>query len=297
MTLFKKPWKLSDGFIFGAGLAIVGFLLQLIQGPVRWELVAFPVNLVLLILFVGFIVTVFALRKKVEFFAWLGSPAAAVPSIAWTFLMTLIMGLTAQVPQRGWLGDMVSFWPFVLCYIWMTVIVGLVAINHITRLGRSWKEIPAVLNHLGLFVTLVCATLGSADKMELEMTLHEGGTESAAVNSQGESLDTGLTVRLDDFTMETYPNGMPKRFASDVVVTSKSGKEITGVIEVNKPMEVDGWKMYQYGYDEEAGTEGEMSILQLVKNPWLPLVYAGVFMMLAGAFLMMITGFKREDTK
>ena len=237
------------------------------------------------------------MKGKVNFFAWLGSSASAVPSIACTLLMTMIMGLTAQIPERGWLGNMVTFWPFVLCYVWLTAVVGLVAVNHICRLSSSWKEIPAVLNHLGIVVTLVCATLGSADKQDLEMMLKEGGSQTVASREDGTTVQTGLSVRLNDFTMETYPSGMPKRFASDVVVTSKSGKEIPGVIEVNKPMEVDGWKMYQYGYDEEAGTESTVSILQLVKDPWLPFVYAGIFMMLAGAFLMMIVGFKREETR
>ena len=297
MSLFSKPWKLSSGFIFGGVLVVVGFLLQILAGPVRWSLLASPVNLVLLVLFIAFLVLAYAMKGKVTFFAWLGSSAAAVPSIACTLLMTMIMGLTAQIPERGWLGNMVTFWPFVLCYVWLTTVVGLVAVNHICRLSSSWKEIPAVLNHLGIVVTLVCATLGSADKQDLEMMLKEGGTQTVASREDGTTVQTGLSVRLNDFTMETYPSGMPKRFASDVVVTSKSGKEIPGVIEVNKPMEVDGWKMYQYGYDEEAGTESTVSILQLVKDPWLPFVYAGIFMMLAGAFLMMIVGFKSEETK
>ena len=95
--------------------------------------------------------------------------------------------------------------------------------------------------------------------------------------------------------METYPNGMPKRFASDVVVTGKSGKETSAVIEVNKPLKVDGWKMYQYGYDEEAGTESKISVLELVRDPWLAFVYSGIFMMLSGAFLMIFTGFNRKE--
>ena len=84
---------------------------------------------------------------------------------------------------------------------------------------------------------------------------------------------------------------------ADVVVKGKSGEETSAVIEVNKPLKIDGWKMYQYGYDEEAGVEGKMSILQMVKDPWLPLVYLGIFTMIAGAFLMMIVGFRREDVK
>ena len=297
MPLFKKPWSLVDGFIFGGALALIGLILQIILGPVDWGLLAAPVNLILLAIFLAFVAAAFIFKNKVSFFSWLGSPAAAVPSIAWALGLTIVMGLTAQIPSKGWFGNMVSFWPFVLCYIWLTVVVGLVALNHITRLGRSWKEIPAVLNHLGLFLTLVCATLGSSDKRELLMTLNEGETVTTASTEDGTTYDTGLSVRLDDFTMETWPNGMPKRFASDVVVKGKSGKEIAAVIEVNKPLKVDGWKMYQYDYDSEAGVESKKSVLQMVKDPWLPLVYAGIFTMLAGAFLMMIVGFRREEVK
>ena len=297
MPLFKKPWSLVDGFIFGGALALIGLILQIILGPVDWGLLAAPVNLILLAIFLAFVAAAFIFKNKVSFFSWLGSPAAAVPSIAWALGLTIVMGLTAQIPSKGWFGNMVSFWPFVLCYIWLTVVVGLVALNHITRLGRSWKEIPAVLNHLGLFLTLVCATLGSSDKRELLMTLNEGETVTIASTEDGTTYDTGLSVRLDDFTMETWPNGMPKRFASDVVVKGKSGKKIAAVIEVNKPLKVDGWKMYQYDYDSEAGVESKKSVLQMVKDPWLPLVYAGIFTMLAGAFLMMIVGFRREEVK
>ena len=297
MALFKKPWNLTDGFLFGGILVLMGFILQIASGPVDWELINYPVNLVLLLLCVAIVIIAFLLRKRSGFFTWLGSSEAAVPSIAWAFILTIVMGLTAQVPQRGWLGSMTTFWPFVLCYVWLTLVAGLVALDRLVGLGKNWRGIASALLHLGFFVTLVCASLGSVDKKDLEMTLHEGETVSVASDEAGNTYDTGLSVRLDDFTMEVYPSGMPKRFASDVVVTGKSGKEMTAVIEVNKPIEVDGWKMYQYGYDEEAGTESTVSVLELVKNPWLPLVYAGLFLMLAGAFLMLFTGFKREESR
>ena len=297
MTLFKKPWSLADGFIFGGGLILLGFLLQAIFGPVNWDLIASPVNLIMLLALLVLVTVVYVMREKAGFFGWLGSPEAAVPAISCALFLTIIMGLTAQIPERGWLGNMVTFWPFVICFVWLTVSVGLSAFGGIRRVVHSWKAIPYTLIHLGFFVTLVCATLGSADKRDLEMTLHEGETVSTASTEDGTSYETGLSVRLDDFTMETYPNGMPKRFASDVVVKGKSGKDITAVIEVNKPLKVDGWKMYQYGYDEEAGTESQVSILEIVKDPWLPLVYVGIFMMLAGALLMLVTGFKREEVK
>ena len=294
--MFRKPWRLTEGFILGAALVIAGLLLQNVMGPVDWDdFLTPPFEYIIAALSVGIVTIAFLLRKRVAFFGWLGSPVSAVTSIAWTMVLTMVMGLTAQVPSRGWLGNMVTFRPFVLCYSWMTVVVGIVALNHICRLGRGWKELPAVLNHLGLFTVLVCATLGSADKQVLEMPLHEGETVSEAVSESGTSYDTGLSVTLNDFVMEVWPSGMPKRFASEVVVRGRSGKDIAAVIEVNKPLKVDGWRMYQYDYDEKAGVEGKTSILQLVKDPWLPFVMAGIFMMLAGAFLMIVTGFRKEE--
>ena len=292
--MFKKPWNMAGGFIFGGLLAVAGLLLQIVRGPVNWDVLAKPVNIILLLVFSALLLTFHFLKKKVGFFAWMASPSAAVPSIAWALFLTIVMGLTAQVPSRGWLGNMIAFWPFVLVYIWLTFVVGLVALNHLGRLTKSWNEVAAVLNHLGLFVVLVCATLGSADKQTLDMTLTEGGSETTGVREDGKVVETGLSVKLNDFIMETYPNGMPKRFASDVVVRGKSGVDIPGVIDVNKPMKVDGWKMYQYDYDSEAGVDSKISVLQLVKDPWLPFVFAGIFMMLAGAFVMMIVGFKKE---
>jgi hypothetical protein len=41
--------------------------------------------------------------------------------------------------------------------------------------------------------------------------------------------------------------------------------------------------IYQYGYDESMGKYSRQSVFELVRDPWLPLVYTGIFMLLAGA--------------
>ncbi len=79
------------------------------------------------------------------------------------------------------------------------------------------------------------------------------------------------------------PPREPRKFSSDVVVFTKSGKTVHTAIEVNKPLKIEGWKIYQYSYDENKGKWSEISLLELVKDPWLWLVYAGIFMMMAGA--------------
>lgn len=260
----------------------MGLLLQVVLGPVQWDLLAWPVNIILLVLFLVMLGIMYALRRKVYLFEWMMHLGAAVPALCYALGLTIIMGFGKQ---------MLNFWPFVLSYVWLTVIAGLASINHLLRFRL--KEIPFLLNHLGLFVALIGGTLGSPDKQELLMTVNEGETEWRAETEIGGIVEPGIAIELHDFIMEEYPlqpgarMRMPKRFASEVTVyTQSGGRIINTVIDVNKPLKVEGWKIYQYGYDEQAGTESQVSILQLVKDPWIVVVYIGIYMMLAGAMLL-----------
>lgn len=95
-------------------------------------------------------------------------------------------------------------------------------------------------------------------------------------------------VRLDDRCSVVMPEREPKKYASEVTVHCESGKTVDAVIEVNKPLKVDGWKIYQYGYDESMGRWSTTSVFQLVHDPWLPYVYLGIYMMLLGALCLFL---------
>ena len=86
----------------------------------------------------------------------------------------------------------------------------------------------------------------------------------------------------------------PERYASRVHIYTKSQKNIVTTVEVNKPITVDGWKIYQLSYDEAMGRWSETSTFELVKDPWLPAVYVGIYLLLAGAILTFITSQKRR---
>ena len=62
---------------------------------------------------------------------------------------------------------------------------------------------------------------------------------------------------------------------------------------MNKPLNVDGWKIYQLSYDEALGRWSDVSIFELVKDPWLPAVYCGIALMLAGAVLLFLNSGKK----
>ena len=279
---------MKEGFLVGGGLLFTGLLLQVALGPIDWSLFAWPVNGVVLILLLASIGAMYALRRKVYAFEWMMHAGAAVPCLTYAAALTILMGLLPQVRMGGipWLSQMLSFWPFVLIWTWMMLISALAALNHLLR----WKvrEIPFLLNHLGVVVAIVSATLGNADIKSLQMTVYTDEPEWRAVDDNGTVQEPGLAIELHQFTMELYPDNTPKRFASDISVYTEDGKNLRGTVEVNKPLKVNGWKIYQYGYDVMQGPESSYSVFQLVKDPWIAWVYLGIFMMIAGALCLML---------
>ena len=111
--------------------------------------------------------------------------------------------------------------------------------------------------------------------------------------SCGNHLFPYASLRLNEKVSLIMAEREPKRYASDVMVYTQSGYSKEELIEVNKPLSVDGWKIYQLSYDETIGKWSQYSVFELVKDPWLPVVYSGIGMMLAGAVFLFISAPKK----
>ena len=98
---------------------------------------------------------------------------------------------------------------------------------------------------------------------------------------------------LEDTLFLAMTTPPPKKFASQVKVYRPDKAVLKTTIEVNKPCKVNGWKIYQSSYDTEKGRWSRHSVFELVKDPWLSVVYAGVFMLLAGSAMLFWLGKKR----
>ena len=48
------------------------------------------------------------------------------------------------------------------------------------------------------------------------------------------------------------------------------------------------------GYDEKEGRWSRLSLIEAVRDPWLPVVYCGFFMIMAGSVLFFWQGIKQE---
>lgn len=63
--------------------------------------------------------------------------------------------------------------------------------------------------------------------------------------------DLPFVLRLDQFSIDYYSTGMPKRFASDVTVQDKvTGDTFSQTIEVNHPLRYKGVAVYQASFDD-----------------------------------------------
>ena len=409
--MFNRLWKMKEGFVTGAGLILVGLALQYSVGPIDWSAFAFPINAICLVLYLAFLALIYALRHRVRLFSFFFTTEAAVPTLIYAALLTVAMGLTRQVAPHERAIDpigltrMLSFWPFVLIYGRLTGIVGLIAIRQI--LHFRLRELPSLLSHLGVFIAIVAATLGSADMERVKLTASTDMPEWRATHEQG-FLELPLAIQLEKFTIDEYPPKLliinsktgksipaknpeivlvdkhfregkllkwrirvrqnlplaapvvtsdtvryvgwgssgavtallveaqpmegdravgkplvgwvtcgsylfpfqelkltkdlslvmarrePERYASRIHVYTRSQKNIVATVEVNKPVSVDGWRIYQLSYDESMGRWSETSTFELVKDPWLPAVYVGIFLLLAGAVLTFIFSQKRR---
>ena len=294
---------MKEGFLIGGGLIIAGLMLELSVGPVDWDAFRWPVNGIVLAGFLVFIAMIFLLRKRVYGLQFIGTYKAAIPALVYAVVLTIIMGLTRQkslTPGPSpmgegslWINYMLSFWPFVLIYVYIAVILGQIILRRITNCQFSMinlkRDIPFLLNHLGLFLALTAASLGNADMQRVKMVTVVGLPEWRAMTEEGIIQEMPMAIELERFIMETYDDGKPRRFASNIIISHPSDAlNSYHTVEVNKPVEADGWMIYQYGYDTQKGAMSQMSILELIRDPWLPLVYAGIYMLLAGAVCHML---------
>ena len=112
----------------------------------------------------------------------------------------------------------------------------------------------------------------------------QGWISCGSFNRPHESLKLNEAFSL----VMTVPE--PKRFSSEVTFFTPDGKKQDATLEVNKSVTVNGWKVYQLSYDEKKGPYSDKSILEVVRDPWQPYVYLGIFMMMIGAIYMFWKG-------
>ena len=90
-------------------------------------------------------------------------------------------------------------------------------------------------------------------------------------------------LMLDSRSVILLKHGSPRQFRSVLRAEFEDGSVIDGItLEVNKPYQLAGWQLYQAGYNQSAGQGADISAVEAVRDPWLVVVYIGIFMLMAG---------------
>lgn len=139
-------------------------------------------------------------------------------------------------------------------------------------------------------------TMGATSATRIRATSPDGSQTHEGWVSCGSFAFPYRAMRVDSTMSFVMPDREPRRFASEVTIYTQSGEVLDTEIEVNKPAKAEGWKIYQLSYDETKGRWSDISVFELVTDPWLPAVYAGILLMMLGAVALFLTAHKYSKT-
>lgn len=270
--MWKQPWGSAEGWAICAGLLITGFGLQLITGPVQAGLFQYPVNVAgglifLLVLCIGFVVS-----RKITVVQWFSGLTASITSLSALLSVVLVMGFVGPGIER-----ITMSWPFVLLFLYFLFVLGFVTLKRIVSF--RWRDVPFMLNHAGLFITLLAAILGNGDLRRLRMTVPLENPEWRASDEKNEMIELPLAIELRSFTIDEYPpklmlidnttgKALPEKQPENLLVeeTPLAGNLQGWKVEVTRSLPMAACVM---GQDTEVITRAEEVALSMAVNLYI----------------------------
>lgn len=210
--MWQFPWQYRESIAFVGGIVLIGFMLQLTVGSFNFFLLQAPVNIILGIATVLFLI-LFSFARKNPLYQWFSGIPFSVTIIAVLLILSLIMGLTPQLERTDihdknvftLLGfrQVTSSWAFVLVYYLTLLSLGTLIVRRLIAFRK--QDYAFYFNHIGLWVLLFAAGLGAADIKRYVMHVREGEVEWRVYSENKDVLELPIAIQLNDFDMEEYP--------------------------------------------------------------------------------------------
>lgn len=277
---------------------LLAMLLQITTGNFPLLLFAFPLNVIIAVIWMFLLWRLYMEGSHLSFTRFLSSSHTSVLCILLMIGGSLVIGLFPQLSDAeaasmsgiaAALGcyNFMTSWVFIAILFLLLSNLGMVIIHAVRHRVKAKKRF--LLSHIGLWLALFAGFFGSSDVQTLRIPLTAGQPAREAYSMDGTVYYLDYELELRSFDMEYYPNGVPSRFAADVRMGDKST-----VLEVNHPYSYRfGEDIYLTGYDTRQMNNSRYCVLQIVYQPWKYIIVAGILMMLAGAVLLFINGPKR----
>jgi hypothetical protein len=241
-----------------------------------WTFFAFPLNLLLAILWFGGWGWLWKNRPASKCVRFMLSPSATVSALVLLLCGGLWIGLSGS-------RDFVQTVPFVAVLLYVQTVVFLITL-------RGWRRSDGVIRwrflliHIGLLMAVGAGFWGAPDSSEMRLSLSKGDVAQKAYLMDGRVAALGYDLSLEDYDVETSSEGKPSYYEARVSVDGGECVKIT----VNHPYSVRMGEDIYLSSVSEAGC-----VLQIVREPWRYFALAGILMLLAGAFMLFIKGPRR----
>jgi hypothetical protein len=208
--LWDYPWKYTESFIIAIEILIAGFLVEIVSGGKGMTIPGMPINIYIILVFFAILLFLHICYKELPAIAWLSSIPAAISAISIYALMVLLLGFipqeiqgTSKILDYTGLSHVKSSWPFILIQFYLLTSLGMVTLKRAIPFKK--KNIGFLLNHFGLWLTLLAAGLGSADLKRLSINTYEDETITNIASAQnGELYQMPFSLKLLDFDVVQY---------------------------------------------------------------------------------------------
>lgn len=260
---------------------ITGLLIQAFAGYFPAEAFAFPINVAVLFAALAGLWVLWREKPGGAVCRWLASGNASIALIAAFLICCLILGMKMQhadaVSFPGF-GNVRRTWWFIL------ISIALMANLFVVILSRRKKGIRFILNHIGVLVALIGCFFGAPDHT-VSRAIVSGEAVHEAVGENGEIVPLPAAMKLDGFNVELDQRGNVRNYRALIDV---DGKKVE--LRVNHPYRISmSEDVYLTSYDRD-NPEPQYCIVEVVRQPWKYLIWAGIVMMMAGGILMFARG-------
>ena len=261
-------------------IAIASFAVQHLVGDIPVELFSFPLNILIIALWLAALVWLYRARHTSRVTQSLLSMRATILALLLMVALGILFGLQHSPKTSAW--PTATALLFILSHLSLITLRGL-------RDGRGKLRIRFILNHLGLILALGAGFWGAADREELRVVVERDMPTNIAYTKTGSRTILDYEIVMTDFAIEYFDTGTPSSFEASVVVDNKPT-----TLRVNHPYNRTWTEtIYLISYDTEQPAKARYCIVEVVREPWRWLTVAGILMLIMGAILMFIQGKKR----
>lgn len=237
------------------------------------QILQFPYSAILAL---SFLLIVFALHR----FAG-KSLIVRVLGATQTARVLFAVGAVILAIEGTWSVPLHQSYAFLIYALLMLLSLAVVILNGIKRKAKA----GFLFNHTGIFLIIWGALFGAPDVSRMKMMVVKGETVSYAYEADNKVVPLPFSVTLEDFLIDYYPDGIsPRQFTSHVLI---DGEQMS--VAVNAPLSYHGYTLYQESFDRENGL---YTVLQVVRDPWLPIIYIGMMLLAAGSIMLLFGRWK-----